>query len=390
MEDIQPNTAPSAAPESVSSGPVNDTTSAAPASPSPSRSRGGRGSRKSAAPATTDEKFTASMEQTYNRIQGAGDTSQAVVQPNPAELYGQLDGTIDALTSDFANLPRETQEHLRKAIEPIEMPQAWGQDRAELWGKLDRSTQAYIAERELAATQKVTQQGHELAELRKAGGVGAELGSVIEKFSSVIPRGMDGNPMAAPEILAGLLNAHSALERNPIGALQWLARSYGIDPGHIGIQGGGQQQQQAQAQAQVQQLQHQLSQLQNQHQQWQQQRQGYFQREMESFIKERADYWSPELEDEVLRQVNAVRDTNPSVFNMDPLTVVRQAEARAKKIVGIQAKQDAVEAKKKADEAKRLASLNVRSVMGRSPSNVSGNMWSSDNWNALYDKASSR
>jgi hypothetical protein len=101
------------------------------------------------------------------------------------------------------------------------------------------------------------------------------------------------------------------------------------------------------------------------------------------------DHW-PSIEDEAVRQVNAVREQNPSLFHMDPLRVVRDAVERAEKICGISDKQSAVEARKKADEAKRLASMNVRSVLSKSPSNISGDMWSSDNWRAAYDKASGR
>jgi hypothetical protein len=261
------------------------------------------------------------MEQTYDRIQtaGSGDVAQAVVQPNPAEIYGQLDSTINDLATNFESLPPETQEHLRKAMQPINMPQAWGQDRSELWSKLDRSAQAYIAERELQAAQKIS-------ELGNRGKLPDEFGSVMEKYGSVIPRGPDGNPMAPPAVMESLLVAHHALETHPAAAIQWLANSYGVNLGELAHDPRSAAQQAQYAQA-AQQLQNQLAQMQAQHQQWHAKRMQYIQREAENYIREK-DYW-PSIEDEVIRQVNAVKETNPGLVEADPLAVMKEAEKRA-------------------------------------------------------------
>jgi hypothetical protein len=150
-------------------------------------------------------------------------------------VQGQLNSTIDSLASDFANLPPETREHLLKAAQPLGMPTSWSQDKAEAWSKLDRSVQDYVLARENQAQEKITQQGHELAELRRAGGVSAELGGVLERYSNHIPRGQDGQPMAPPQVLESLLSAHHALEQNPAAAIAWLAQSYGLDLGQLGV-----------------------------------------------------------------------------------------------------------------------------------------------------------
>jgi DNA uptake protein ComE-like DNA-binding protein len=138
----------------------------------------------------------------------------------------------------------------------------------------------------------------------------------------------------------------------------------------------------------VHQLQHQLAQLQHQQQSWQNQRQQYLQEHIMEFIKDQVH--TPELEDELVRQVQAVRATNPRLFESGPMAVVKQAHSRALAIVPDADKSKAEEAKKKADEARRLGSLNVRSVLSKSPSNIEKDIWSSANWESAYDKANRR
>src|SRR5262245_34368121 len=93
----------SASPES--SAPVTDTPSAAPSSAAtssaPRPSRGRNGSRKSA-PASVDDRFNDSMTAAYERASN-GDVAPTVTptQPDPAQLYGQLDSAINDLASGF-------------------------------------------------------------------------------------------------------------------------------------------------------------------------------------------------------------------------------------------------------------------------------------------------
>jgi hypothetical protein len=58
------------------------------------------------------------------------------------------------------------------------------------------------------------------------------------------------------------------------------------------------------------------------------------------------------------------------------MAVLREAEKRALSITGVQDRQAVAEAKKKADAAKRLAQLNVKSSSGSSPKAASGDMYS--------------
>src|SRR5262245_22933939 len=105
-----------------------------------------------------------------------------------------------------------------------------------------------------------------------------------------------------------LYAANELLLRDPLNAIATLAKMHSVDLGMFGPNAAA------------------MHDMQTQHQQWHQQRQQYFQKEFENFIQERAEYWSPELENECLRQIEAVKQQNPSLFAMDPFSVVRQAE----------------------------------------------------------------
>jgi hypothetical protein len=393
-EDIQPVTdTPSAAPES--SAPVADIRpSVAPATTDTSsqtaRTSRGRSSKKS-----SGDKLADSMEQTYNRIQARGDslpdaaTDVAPEGPSLNEIYGKRDASINELANTFDTLPDEAREYLRSAIDRPKMPQAWGADRAEAWAKLDASTQGYIAQRELEAAQKITELGQEVSHMRQSGGMVGELADVVAHFTPRLPPEVAN--MSRPEQIARLYAASEAIHRDPIGSIIQLARHHGVDLSQIGgnPQAAAQQREVlAQHQQAVAQLQSEVSRLRQQQSQYQSQRAQWLQQEALEYLKDKE--YSPEFENEIHHQVAAIRDRNPAQFEIDPMSVLREAERRAFKFTGHGDKSSAEEAKKKADEAKRLSSLNVKSKIGRSPSNVSGDMWSPDNWEAAYSKASGR
>src|SRR5262245_23650387 len=246
-----------------------------------------------------------------------------------------------------------------RELPEIAAPGNWKQDLD--WKGLPRSVQEHIAQRETEYQRGMTKYGEDY-KLAKG------INDLIDQFQQGMPEHYRAIPKH--EQIQFLYAAQDMLTRDPVSAIQWLAQAHGVDLGQFGP--GAQR----------------VSQIEQQHQRLHQERQQYIQQEVQNFVKDKP-YW-PQIEDEVVRQVNAIRETNPSLWSADPLTVMRQAHDTALKVTGVQSKLDAVEAKKKADEAKRLASLNVRSAMGRSPSNISNDMWSNDNWGAAYDKATNR
>jgi hypothetical protein len=321
-----------------------------------------------AAPVSTDVKFGASMEATYDRIERGGNKRQ----------YPEVHSSEEALPSEANPATATPPNSIGNRVDPA------------TWAQTPAPVRELIAAREREAQQRLSEQGREIAQLKATGG-SAELGNVIGKYSNHIPRGPDGNPMSPPVILESLLQAHSILEQDPQTAIQWLANSYGVNLGAL-----AQDPQAAQYQAQLvghfqqeaQRIQQEVAQLRASQSQLRHQRQQYLQTEILRLIDGKEN-WN-EIEPEVVRQLEAVRSQDPSAYELDSLRAVREAIERAEKITGVHDKKAAEEARKKALEAKRLASLNVRSVVGKSPTGVSKDIWSNDSWGASYDKAQRR
>jgi hypothetical protein len=335
-DDIQITDSP--APSETSSAPVSNTAS------------------ESAAPSApmSDEQLTSSLSDAYDRAEAREPSSQ------PADRV-----RADNPRTDSPPIPQS----LGGRINP------------DTWAALPREAQELVLQRESESHQKITQLGQEISHMRQSGGMVGELAEVVAHFEPRLPPHVAQMPRV--QQIAALYAASEMLDRDPVGSIQKLAAQYGIDLGQIGGNANGGQQTQL-----VGQYQQAMQQMQAERQQWHAKRLQYIEREAENYIRDK-EYW-PEIEDEVLRQISAVKESNPGLVEADPLAVMKEAEKRALAITGVATKQSATEAKKRADEAKRHASLNVKSSAGKSPSNVSSDMWSSDNWGAAYDKASRR
>jgi DNA repair exonuclease SbcCD ATPase subunit len=241
-----------------------------------------------------------------------------------------------------------------RELPPIDAPTNWS-NLGEDWKTLPRHVQERIAQRETEVQQGFSRLGHDARTAR-------EMGQVIDDFNSRLPD--QYRQMPPTEQIKALYAANEMLLRDPLNAIATLAQMHNVD---LSVFGTGQQQ---------------VQQVQSQYQQFQQQRQAYLAKEIESIIHGK-QHW-PQIEDEVMRQVNAVRAQNPSAFEIDSLRVVREAIDRAEKLAGIA---DQGETVKKAAEARRINSMNVKTRAGKSPSNVSKDIWSNDSWTAAYDKA---
>jgi hypothetical protein len=259
------------------------------------------------------------------------------------------------------------------------------------WAAMPQEARDLFLQREQESQAKISQYGREVAELKKAGGTSAELGEIVSRYSAHIPRDATGQPMPALAVMEHLLAAHAMLESQPAAAVQALANYYGVNLGAFAHDPDAAQHQQQLVgafQQESQRIQQEVAQLKATQQQWTHQRQQYLQQEILRLIDGK-EHWN-QIEPEVVRQLEAVRSQDPSAYELDSLRAVREAIDRAEKITGVHDKKAAEEARKKALEAKRLASLNVRSVVGKSPTSVSKDIWSNDSWGASYDKAQRR
>jgi hypothetical protein len=86
------------------------------------------------------------------------------------------------------------------------------------WQAFDPEVQAFLSDRDLETQRKFTEHGNRLKELEPYERLAAQHGALLSKYNL--------QPHQAFEYL---LNAHAALESNPMGALLQLAQSYQID-----------------------------------------------------------------------------------------------------------------------------------------------------------------
>jgi hypothetical protein len=107
------------------------------------------------------------------------------------------------------------------AIKPVDagpaMPASWSKDKAELWGKLDPDVRGIIAQREMEFTRGIQRYAQS-----------AKMAEEFERLFAPHAQRLQAQGMNAVAATQRLLAAQDYLDRDPVAALQWLARSYGV------------------------------------------------------------------------------------------------------------------------------------------------------------------
>jgi hypothetical protein len=306
------------------------------------------------APDAGADSIGASMEAAYDRVnpdQGSEPES------------GHVSSDEEYTESFEPEQPAETVESTG-----VRMPQAWSKEQAEVWNSLTSDAQRYVAERELQAQRRISELGNL-----------AKRGDWIEEFESyrshgAVPLGNDGQPLSASQVVESALEFDHLLRQNPVETIARLAHAHGVDLGGLA---GVQAPQGVDPQYIRQQVLDEVAQQQAQQQAHQYAaKEQWLRGELERYTAGKEDYWD-KIEGEIIAQVSLLRSMNPARLQSDPLPVLKEAEQRALRITGLDpdAKSKAAEQKKKADEARRLASMNVGrcGVSGRS--SVSNQSW---------------
>jgi hypothetical protein len=248
----------------------------------------------------------------------------------------------------------------------------------EHWASLPTEMKQFIAEREVQSQQKISELGQHARTAR-------EIGQVFEQYRETAPKLADGRSAPPTQVMHHLLAANDALERNPTEAIQWLANHYGVDLGSLG-QAPPDPQQEAQTliqQAQQHALQRYQEEQQQQQWQWQQQQAQQLTQHVERFASDKP-HWA-ELESEILHHVTGLRGTNPE---MDPREILQTAYAKALASNPQYDSNRTAAAKKAADEARRISSMNVKSI-GGFIARSGGKNWA-DDLGKIYDSIQSR
>ncbi len=340
------------------------------------------------------------MNAVYDKIHPEGrvdraETGKFESKVKPEALPEAVDEATEAITKSITSDKTLDTPPVEAAKPSIPRPVSLSSDVDQLWSELPPAAQELWAKRESDANKKIT----ELSTTVKAI-------DPIRQHLEPLQRAAAQKGLTADVALQRPIAAEEALTRDPAGAIKWLADSYGLSLSQFAQPPlDGSSPEHAQINALVQEingLKRQLGETSNRITSREQQEfQAREQTLAETVTKfsDGKDYW-PEVENEILAQIHAIRMVDPARVQADPVAVLKEAHDRAVKLtpavsekLQAAAKAEAetkakAEAKTKADQAKRHASLNVKSNTGTSPKSNGKDMWS--DMGDIYDRLNAK
>ncbi len=347
------------------------------------------------APASFDEAVDAIADKIYAdetpRDEGGRFVARNAEETPPEDL------TPLETEDEITDQPPESETVETEDTPSIDMPNSWSADRSDMWAAVPPEAQKFVSEREAEAHKQITAMGEAIASFRPTAEL---LNTRMDTFAR--------NGVTVEQGLTLLLDAQDALNRDPVGAIQEIARTVGVDLNQFGTVTGDQGEttpQVATLQKQVSTLQQQLQQNQNQLAQFQQQSQQTAEmqesqareqvsQEIETWSKDKpyyeaggkvarlmGSYLRPDANGQSLAQ--DLDEAYDMAINADPETRKKVDEERKAK--------EAEARNKAAAEAKRKASVNVGNKPGKaSPKPKKGDIFDTDYLGNLYDKAQER
>ena len=287
--------------------------------------------------------------------------------PEAPAAETQSEATGETKTEGHTQEAGKVEQAGKPAIDP---PASWSRETRELWAKLPPEAQEVVAKRESEAHAQISRLG-------QTARAAEPLLNVIEQNRELFSR----RNVQPEQGVAALLNAQRKLDENPVAAIGWLAQQYGVDLSMFANADGSQSAQSPQVamlQAEIASMRQQLAETSSTVRQTQAERQANelarHQSAVDAFLNGKSLTESDESELVVLiaseRQFNPGKNAEQLLQDAWETFQARSPERRQKmieqQISEAQAKRDE-EAKKKATEAKKLASINVRSTPATSP-----------------------
>ena len=320
------------------------------------------------------------------------------------ELPLEADKDITDPPKTEAKEPEKSSQGTSMAI-PV--PQSWSADVKQKWSSLPPDVQTYIAGREKEAHSKITQQGNELRSYQPV----REIYDWIR--TQGVPTGKE------PEVVANWARAQAALDANPVEGLKWLANSYKVDLSKLA---GAAPQGKAESEAiddlfrdprydkiapEVSELRNQISLLQRQlHAQANADnsvRQRQVETIIETFSADKQD-WA-DLENDIVNEIEVLKSQDPALpydkllekaydrarwANPDiRARILSEDQQRKERETEAARKKEAEEAAKKAAQAKKVASMNMRTGASASTPAFDGKWDDKAKLGALYDRIQS-
>ncbi len=265
----------------------------------------------------------------------------------------------------------QTEQVQSEPVQPaIAHPQSMPAELRDKWGTVPPEVAEWVGKREAESHKRIT----ELGETAKAS---EQIRSVVDRYKDTF-RGVP-----VEQGLDKLLAANAFLEQNPVDGIKWLAQAYGVNLSGLGQQANGEQPQESDV---VRSLRSELAELKRQvsdtstrvasrEQQEAKAREDALLKTAEDFAKDKQDHWK-DLEPEVIAQLAAINVSEPNLQPNQKLEKAYQRALRINEAVSnrlneskrkAEAEKAEAEKKRKADEAKKLGSLNVKTANASTP-----------------------
>lgn len=326
--------------------------------------------------------------------------SQDAPDQSPEEAEAALD---DELRAVYAKTNREraadgrfaakdtdqspTKEPAEQAKEPaIPVPVSWSADVKAKWEALPSDVKAYVAKREQESHEQISRQGQVLKAYEPFGKILEQARPIFEKYG-----------MSEGDGFAQLLRANEYLETDARSAIRDLARAYGVEDVLAGRSATPQNAVEASLRAELAELRRQQGEI--SHRVTARERSEYerqeatIQTQIAEFAKDKPDFDT--LEEDIHDQIVMLKQKEPG---LPPTEILNKAydrarwanpEARAKVLEEQEKAKEAKrleEAKKRSQDAKRIAPLNVK---GSTANSSAARSWDDDLRDA-YRRSASR
>jgi hypothetical protein len=285
------------------------------------------------------------------------------VSANPSEETAKAEPTEAKPIQDQEPLSEEkSAEPAKPAI--VDPPQSWSREQREKWANLPPETQEYIATRERDAHSQISRLGQQVKQVEP-------IVQTLEQYKSTFEK----NGMSYTDGLQALLRAQSMFDVDPRAAIQTLMQAYGVDFSQPMPEGSAPPAREVlDLKATVARLENELRDTQrrvlSREEHEQEVKTAAVDAKVEAFRRANPDF--DIVEDDVAMLIPAMRAKHPDAAPEDVLSKAYDAavwnhpDLRAKRL-GDETKKREEEAVKRAEAARKAASLNVKSKSDARP-----------------------
>lgn len=260
----------------------------------------------------------------------------------------------EAAPEDTGSTVQPETKQIETAPPSIDPPTSWTAEMKAKWATLPPEAREYIANRESESHKAITQMGMKAKALEPFAHVAQKHSDFIQRFG-----------LAPDQAFENLLTAARQLQENPAGFIAHIAKTHGVDLARL-IQ--GQDGQVAQPDPMLLEMRRELSEL----RQWKAQRereattqrQQSVESEIEAFAKDKP-HWAA-LEDDLLIEVSALRQVNPSA----PVSELLQKAYDRALYANPETRARILEDQRRADEEKRQKEQEAKAKAAKASASV--------------------